>query len=84
MSAIESFRPDRQTRWRRLRLSVLGLLCCGDQEEHLNWLADQVGEPRLEAARLEMLEKAVRCAWSLDEGYRDRWEQEDNSATSAP
>ncbi|RLN20002.1 hypothetical protein C2845_PM02G20460 [Panicum miliaceum] len=31
-------------------------------EEHLNWLADQVGEPRLEAARLEILEKAVRCA----------------------
>ena len=62
----------------------LCLLWCCDQEEHLNWLADQVGEPRLEAARLEMLEKAVRCAWSLDEGYRDRWEQEDNSATSAP
>ncbi|PAN49125.2 hypothetical protein PAHAL_9G390000 [Panicum hallii] len=52
-------------------------------EEHLNWLADQVGEPRLEAARLEMLEKAVRCAWSMDEGYRDRWEQEDDSGTSS-
>ncbi|CAL4923758.1 unnamed protein product [Urochloa decumbens] len=52
-------------------------------EEHMNWLADQVGEPRLEAWRLEMLEKAVRCALSLDERYRDRWEQEDNSGTSA-
>ncbi|CAL4932195.1 unnamed protein product [Urochloa decumbens] len=52
-------------------------------EEHMNWLADQVGEPRLEAWRLEMLEKAIRCAWSLDAGYRDRWEQEDNSGKSA-
>ncbi|OEL15435.1 Flavin-containing monooxygenase FMO GS-OX-like 2 [Dichanthelium oligosanthes] len=52
-------------------------------EEHLNWLADQVGEPRLEAWRLEMLEKAARCALLLDEGYRDLWEQDDNSGASA-
>jgi hypothetical protein len=59
------------------------LLWCGDQEEHLNWLADQVGEPRLQAARLEMLEKAFRCAWSLDEGYRES-ETAGNKRTTVP
>ncbi|CAN6283973.1 unnamed protein product [Urochloa humidicola] len=41
-------------------------------EEHMDWLADQVGLPRLEAQRLEMLEKAIWCAWSLDERYRHK------------
>ncbi|CAD6212011.1 unnamed protein product [Miscanthus lutarioriparius] len=44
--------------------------------EYLNWLADQVGEPHLEPRRCEMYEKALKCIWSLDEGYRDRWEEE--------
>ncbi|KAG0549909.1 hypothetical protein BDA96_01G294900 [Sorghum bicolor] len=44
--------------------------------EYLNWLADQVGETHVEPRRSEMYEKALRCVWSLDEGYRDRWEEE--------
>ena len=51
------------------------LLCYG-QVEYLNWLADQVGETHVEPRRSEMYEKALRCVWSLDEGYRDRWEEE--------
>lgn len=34
----------------------------------MNWLADQIGEPHLEARRLEMFLKAVWGTWSLDEG----------------
>jgi hypothetical protein len=39
----------------------------------MNWLAGQVGEPRMEAQRQAMYERAVECIWSLDGGYRDRW-----------
>lgn len=46
----------------------------------MDWLADQVGEPRLEARRCEMYEKALECIRSMDEeGYRDRWEEESSS-----
>ncbi|KAM0824248.1 hypothetical protein ACQ4PT_070334 [Festuca glaucescens] len=41
--------------------------------EYMDWLAEQVGEPRLEARRQEMYERAVKRIWSLDGGYRDRW-----------
>ncbi|KAJ1296322.1 hypothetical protein BS78_01G291300 [Paspalum vaginatum] len=51
--------------------------------EYLDWLADQVGEPHLEAWRSEMYEETLRCIWSLDESYRDRWEGE-NIATGSP
>lgn len=44
--------------------------------EYLNWVADQVGEAHLEPRKCEMYEKALKCVWSLDEGYRDRWEEE--------
>jgi len=47
------------------------------QVEYMNWLADQVGEPHLEARRHEMYERALRCIWSLDDRYRDRWEEEE-------
>jgi hypothetical protein len=40
--------------------------------EYFDWLADQVGEPRLEARRWEMYERAIKCIWSLDDSYRDR------------
>ncbi|KAF8728067.1 hypothetical protein HU200_018644 [Digitaria exilis] len=52
-------------------------------EEHMNWLADQVGEPHLEARRLELLVKALCGTWSLDEGYRDHCEQDDDRDTTA-
>jgi hypothetical protein len=42
--------------------------------EYMDWLAEQVGEPPLEARRREMYERALECIWSLDGGYRDRWE----------
>ncbi|KAL6642720.1 hypothetical protein ACP70R_020901 [Stipagrostis hirtigluma subsp. patula] len=45
-------------------------------EEHMNWLADQVGEPHLDARRCEMFQKLFRCVLSLDERYRDRWDEE--------
>jgi len=45
--------------------------------EYMNWLADQVGEPHLEARRKEVYERALRCIWSLDDRYRDRWEEEE-------
>ncbi|KAL6906417.1 hypothetical protein ACP4OV_004018 [Aristida adscensionis] len=53
--------------------------------EYMNWLADQVGEPRVEARRCEVYEKAHKCIWSLDGRYRDRWdeEEEENRATGA-
>lgn len=41
--------------------------------EYMDWLAEQVGELRLEAWRREMYETALGCIWSLDGGYRDRW-----------
>ncbi|KAL6906420.1 hypothetical protein ACP4OV_004021 [Aristida adscensionis] len=46
-------------------------------EEHMNWLAEQVGDPHLDARRCEMFEKAIRCLVSLREGYTDRWEDEE-------
>ncbi|KAL6642721.1 hypothetical protein ACP70R_020902 [Stipagrostis hirtigluma subsp. patula] len=49
--------------------------------EYMNWLADQVGKPRLEARRCEMYEKALKCIWSLDERYRDRWEEEEEETS---
>ncbi|KAG0549908.1 hypothetical protein BDA96_01G294800 [Sorghum bicolor] len=52
--------------------------------EYLNWLADQVGEPHVEPWRYEMHEKALRCVWSLDVGYRDRWEEENIDSGSPP
>jgi hypothetical protein len=39
----------------------------------MDWLAAQVGEPRMEARRGEMYKRAVEGIWSLDGGYRDRW-----------
>ena len=49
----------------------------------MNWLADQVGEPHLEARRHEMYERALRCIWSLDDRYRDRWEEEEEEHAAA-
>nr|CAB3500189.1 unnamed protein product [Digitaria exilis] len=45
--------------------------------EYVNWLADQVGEPHLDARRCDMYERALKCIWSLDDRYRDRWEEEE-------
>jgi len=50
------------------------------QVEYMNWLADQVGEPHLEARRKEVYERALRCIWSLDDRYRDRWEEEEEQS----
>lgn len=47
--------------------------------EHMNWLADQIGEPPLEARMCEVFGKVLSCVLSLDEAYRDRWEEEDAS-----
>ncbi|KAL5225433.1 hypothetical protein ABZP36_012072 [Zizania latifolia] len=44
--------------------------------EHIYWLAAQVGEPPLEARRRNMYEKALRCIWTMDERYRDTWDDE--------
>ncbi|WVZ57595.1 hypothetical protein U9M48_007959 [Paspalum notatum var. saurae] len=53
--------------------------------EYLDWLADQVGEPHLEAWKSEMYEETLKRIWSLDEGYRDLWEEEEeNIATGSP
>ncbi|WVZ57588.1 hypothetical protein U9M48_007954 [Paspalum notatum var. saurae] len=52
--------------------------------EHMNWLADQVGEPPLEAQTCELFAKALTSVLSLDETYRDRWEQEDDNSTNVP
>lgn len=46
-----------------------------DWVEYMDWLAEQVGEPQLEARRRELYERALRCIWSLDDAYRDRWEE---------
>uniref|UniRef100_A0A0E0MAK1 Flavin-containing monooxygenase n=1 Tax=Oryza punctata TaxID=4537 RepID=A0A0E0MAK1_ORYPU len=48
-----------------------------DWVEYMDWLAAQVGEPPMEARRREMYEKALRCIWSLDDSYRDSWEEEE-------
>ena len=53
---------DRDCYWFDLRRQV----------EYMDWLAEQVGEPRLEARRREMYERALECIWSLDGGYRDQ------------
>ncbi|KAK3153262.1 hypothetical protein QOZ80_2BG0169920 [Eleusine coracana subsp. coracana] len=50
--------------------------------EYFNWLADQVGEPHLEARRYEMYEKAIKCILSLDESYRDRWDEQEKQWAS--
>ncbi|OEL15438.1 Flavin-containing monooxygenase FMO GS-OX-like 2 [Dichanthelium oligosanthes] len=54
--------------------------------EYMNWLAEQVGEPQLEARRRDMYERALKCIWSLDDRYRDRWdeEEENNGGDCAP
>jgi hypothetical protein len=44
--------------------------------EYMDWLAEQVGEPPLEAWMREMYDRALKCIWSLDGGYRDGWERE--------
>ncbi|RCV43860.1 hypothetical protein SEVIR_9G333800v4 [Setaria viridis] len=51
--------------------------------EYMNWLADQVGEPHLEARRRDVYDRVLKCIWSLDDRYRDRWEEEEESATVA-
>ncbi|TVU31756.1 hypothetical protein EJB05_23456 [Eragrostis curvula] len=50
--------------------------------EYLDWLADQVGEPRLEPRHSEMYEKVIKCIWSLDDSYRDRWDDEEEEQWS--
>ncbi|CAL4940547.1 unnamed protein product [Urochloa decumbens] len=45
--------------------------------EYMDWLADQVGEPHLEARRREVYERAIKCIWSLDDRYRDQREEEE-------
>jgi hypothetical protein len=47
------------------------------QVEYMDWVAAQVGEPPMEARRREIYEKALRCIWSLDDSYRDSWEEEE-------
>jgi hypothetical protein len=66
--------------------SSLHFLCC-EQAEHLDWLADQVGEPHLEARQGDVYDRVVKCIWSLDDRYRDRWqdgEEEGDGGDSAP
>nr|CAB3486813.1 unnamed protein product [Digitaria exilis] len=46
--------------------------------EYMNWLADQVGEPHLEPRRHDVYEKALMCVFSVDEGYRDKWNKEED------
>jgi hypothetical protein len=48
------------------------------QAEHMNWLAEQVGEPALEPWKCEMFDKVLGSILMLDEAYRDRWEQEEH------
>ncbi|XP_066161107.1 flavin-containing monooxygenase FMO GS-OX-like 2 isoform X4 [Oryza sativa Japonica Group] len=48
-----------------------------DWVEYMDWVAAQVGEPPMEARRREIYEKALRCIWSLDDSYRDSWEEEE-------
>ncbi|KAL6906419.1 hypothetical protein ACP4OV_004020 [Aristida adscensionis] len=45
-------------------------------EEHMNWLADQVEEPHLDDRRRQMFVNLLSYIWSLDERYRDQWEEE--------
>nr|CAB3484275.1 unnamed protein product [Digitaria exilis] len=45
---------------------------------YMNWLADQVGEPHLEPRRRDVYEKALMCVFSVDEGYRDKWNKEED------
>lgn len=52
--------------------------------EHMSWLAEQVGEPPVEPWKCEMYDKVIASMLTLDEAYRDRWEQEDGDrGTSA-
>jgi hypothetical protein len=55
---------------------VLSFFFGCNQVEYFDWLAEQVGEPRLETRRWEMYERAIKCIWSLDDSYRDRWDEE--------
>ncbi|CAN6324609.1 unnamed protein product [Urochloa humidicola] len=52
--------------------------------EYMDWLADQVGEPHLEARRRDVYERAIKCIWSLDDRYRDRWEDEERNGGRPP
>lgn len=52
-----------------------------DQAEHMNWLADQVGEPPVEPWKCEMFDKVLASILALDEAYRDRWEQEEDAGS---
>lgn len=49
--------------------------------EHMNWLADQVGEPPVEPWKCEMFDKVLASILALDEAYRDRWEQEEDAGS---
>jgi hypothetical protein len=44
----------------------------------MNWLAGQVGEPPLEPWKREMFDRVLGSILTLDEAYRDRWEQEED------
>uniref|UniRef100_A0A804LNB7 Flavin-containing monooxygenase n=3 Tax=Zea mays TaxID=4577 RepID=A0A804LNB7_MAIZE len=50
--------------------------------EHMNWLADQVGEPPVEPWKCEVFDKVLASILALDEAYRDRWEQEEDGGSS--
>lgn len=52
-----------------------------DQAEHMNWLADQVGEPPVEPWKCEVFDKVLASILALDEAYRDRWEQEEDGGS---
>lgn len=49
--------------------------------EHMNWLADQVGEPPVEPWKCEVFDKVLASILALDEAYRDRWEQEEDGGS---
>ncbi|TVU48867.1 hypothetical protein EJB05_00148, partial [Eragrostis curvula] len=49
--------------------------------EYPDWLADQVGKTHLEPRHREMFEKAMKSLLSLDESYRDRWDQGDEQGS---
>ncbi|XP_015697074.2 flavin-containing monooxygenase FMO GS-OX-like 2 isoform X2 [Oryza brachyantha] len=51
--------------------------------EYMDWVAAQVGEPPMEARRRELYEKALRCIWSMDDSYRDKWEEEEEIGAPA-
>ncbi|VAH06147.1 unnamed protein product [Triticum turgidum subsp. durum] len=48
--------------------------------EYMDWLAEQVGERRLEARRRDIYERALQRVWSLDGGYRDSCEDEEKGS----